>query len=71
VRLTISDEEQERRIANPDRTQHGKLVSLNLLRELRPMFRAAEQLMPEPLISVDTGSMSSERAAETIAEALG
>jgi hypothetical protein len=71
VRLTISDEEQERRIGNADRAQHGKLVSLGLLRQLRPMFKAAENAMPAPVISIDTGATSPDRAAEMIAEALG
>lgn len=70
VRLTISDEEQERRISNADRTQHGKLVSLDILRELRPMFRAAEAAMPEPHLSIDTETMAPERTAKTIADAM-
>lgn len=70
VRLTISDEEQERRISNADRAQHGKLVSVEALRELRAMFRAAEQAMPEPVVSVDTGAIPPESAAKMIAEAL-
>ena len=71
MRLTISDEEQDRRIANTDRAQHGKLVSLELLRELRPMFRAAEEAMPEPVVSIDTATMPPETAAKAIADALG
>jgi hypothetical protein len=70
VRLTISDEEQERRISNLDRAQYGKLVSLELLRELRPMFKAAEAAMPGPVIAIDTGAMSPESAAKLIADAL-
>lgn len=70
VRLTVSDEEQERRVANSDRAQHGKLVSLDLLRELRPMFKAAEHVMPAPLVSIDTGTTPPERAAEAIVKAL-
>ena len=71
VRLTVSDEEQERRLSNADRAQHGKLVSLELLRELCPMFRAATEAMPEPILSIDTSVTSPQRAAEAIVEALG
>ncbi len=71
VRLTISDAEQERRIANADRAQFGKLVSRDLLAELRPMFRAAEAAMPEPLISIDTERTNPESAAHMIADAIG
>ena len=70
VRLTISDEEQERRISNLDRSQYGKLVSRELLRELRPMFKAAEAAMPDPVVAVDTGAISPEGAAKLIADAL-
>lgn len=71
IRLTISDEEQERRLSNGDRTQYGKLVSLDVLRELRPMFKAAEAAMPEPLVSIDTTALAAESAAKKIADALG
>lgn len=71
VRLTISDAEQERRIANADRAQFGKLVSREVLAELRPMFRAAEAAMPAPLISIDTEHTRPEHAAKLIAEAMG
>ena len=67
IRLTISEEEQERRISNADRAQHGKLVSLDMLRELRPMFSAAEAAMPEPFVSIDTGGLAPEAAAKRIA----
>ena len=70
VRLTISDEEQERRISNADRAQHGKLVSLELLRELRPMLRAAEEAMPEPVVSIDTATMPPESSRKDDRDAL-
>lgn len=70
VRLTISDDEQERRISNGDRAQHGKLVSFDLLQELRPMFKAAEEAMPESLVSIDTSALAPESAAVAIAAAL-
>jgi hypothetical protein len=70
VRLTLSVEEQERRIADPTRRQHGKLTSLDMLRELQPMFDAANAEMPEPDLSIDTSIVSPEAAASTIADAL-
>lgn len=70
VRLTISDEEQERRIADPSRQAYGKLVSLSLLRELRPRFKAAEAAMPAPLVSIDTDATPPEEAARRIAAAI-
>ena len=71
VRLTISDDAQEQRISNADRAQCGKLVSLELLRELRPMFKIAEAAMPEPMLSVDTSALSPDAAADAIVAALG
>ena len=67
VKLTLSDEEQERRISNASRAAHGKLVSLDLLRELRPMFKAAEAAMPAPMLTLDTELVAPEAAAQTIA----
>jgi hypothetical protein len=71
VRLTLNIQEQERRIADPSRHQHGKLTSLDMLRELRSMFDAANAAMPEPDLSIDTGIVSPDMAASTIAAALG
>ena len=70
VRLTLSDEEQEKRISDPGRSHYGKLLSLELLRRLRPMFKAAEAAMPTPMITIDTGSMPPEAAARKIAAKL-
>jgi hypothetical protein len=70
VRFTVSDDEQERRIAGPSRARFEKLMSLDLLRELRPMFKAAEAAMPEPMLTIDTGSIGPEAAAKAIADAL-
>lgn len=70
VRLVISDDEQERRVADPSRRAFGKLVSLDLLRELRPMFKAAEAEMPQPFITIDTGAVPPEDAAQRIADAV-
>lgn len=70
VQLTLSDEEQERRIGDPSRAAHGKLISLELLRELRPMFKAADAAMPAPLVTVDTTALPPAEAARHIADAL-
>ncbi len=70
VRLAVSDNEQERRIVDPSRARYGKLASVELLRELRSSFKAAEAVMPEPMLSVDTGSVRPEEAARIIADAV-
>jgi chloramphenicol 3-O-phosphotransferase len=67
VRLIVSDEEQERRVSDPSRSRHGKLTSAAMLRQLRPVFHSAEARMPEPAITVDTGTVRPEEAALTIA----
>ncbi|MGD9981487.1 MAG: shikimate kinase [Hyphomonadaceae bacterium] len=70
VQLKVSDHEQERRIIDVGRASHGKLMSLDSLRELRPMFNACLAAMPAPLITVDTDATPAEEAALKIAEAL-
>lgn len=67
VQLSVSDHEQERRIADPSRASHGKLMSLTLLRELRPMFKTALAVMPEPVVTIDTDTVLPQDAAQTIA----
>ena len=71
VRLTVSEAEQERRLANPDRAAMGKLRSLELLHELRPALAACEAAMPEPVLTIDTGVVSAEVAAGRIAAKIG
>lgn len=71
ARLVISSEEQERRIANDSRKEFGKLVSLELLRELRASFLEAEAAMPAADVVIDTELDSPTVAAQKIAEALG
>lgn len=70
VRLTVSREEQERRIGAESRKAFGKLASLDLLRELREGFEACEAAMPEADLVIDTGAMGPDAAAQAIAEAL-
>jgi hypothetical protein len=63
VALTISAEEQERRIVDPSRAAFGKLRSLDLLRKLRGDFTACTDAMPSPVITIDITSTTAEDAA--------
>lgn len=71
ARLIISPEEQERRIANESRKEFRKLVSLDLLRELRSQFAASEAAMPAADVVIDTELDSPATAAQRIAVAFG
>ena len=71
VQLAVSIAEQERRIANPSRSEFAKLKSVELLRELRPLSRASHAAMPEPRLVVDTEMMGPAEAARHIVEQLG
>lgn len=68
--LTVSPDEQDRRIANADRGAFGKLRSTDLLRELRDQFAACMAAMPEPLLTIDTDSTTPADAADRIVAAL-
>lgn len=67
VALTVSREEQDRRIGNASRSEFGKLTSLDLLRELRESFEASEAAMPVAALSIDTGACRPAEAAARIA----
>lgn len=67
VRLTASAEVQDARIANADRAAFGKLRSLDLLRDLRGQFEAAEAAMPAARLTIDTGVTTPAEAARRIA----
>lgn len=71
VRLVISREEQERRIANNSRKEFRKLVSLDLLRELRSSFEQCEAEMPAADLVIDSELDDPETAARRIAAAFG
>jgi hypothetical protein len=71
VRLVLSEAEQERRIANASRREFRKLVSLDLLRELRAEFQESEAAMPPADLVVDTELDEPETAARRIASAFG
>lgn len=71
VRLVLSETEQDRRIGNDSRRQFRKLVSLDLLRELRPQFQACEAEMPAAHLVIDSEIDEPEMAARRIASAFG
>lgn len=71
VRLVLSEAEQEKRIANPSRAEFKKLVSRDLLRELRPEFLDAEAAMPPAALVLDTEQDDPETSARRIASAFG
>ena len=68
VRLTLSRNEQEKRIGNPDRAAFGKLRSLDLLRELRDQFTASEAAMPPADFTIDSGTTKPTAASRLIAD---
>jgi hypothetical protein len=70
IRLTVPADEQERRIVNPGRAEFGKLLSVDLLRDLRADFAACEAAMPAATLTIDTSAVQPRAAARMIAEAL-
>ena len=70
VQLTVPLVEQERRIANADRAEFGKLRSLGLLRELQEQFSTCEAAMPAAVLTIDTSTTVPETASRQIAERL-
>jgi hypothetical protein len=71
VRLLVSRETQDARIANDSRMAFRKLVSPEMLRERRPGFEAAEVAMPAADMVIDTELDEAIEAARNIAEAFG
>ena len=68
IALTVSAEEQARRIANASRAEFGKLRSPELLAELKASFSASMAAMPPADIIIDTDHTSpAEAAAEILA----
>ena len=68
VRLTVPADEQERRIDNESRAEFVKLRSLELLRQWRDDFPAAEAAMPPADLTIDTMLVQPAEAARLIAE---
>lgn len=67
IALTVSAEEQMRRINNASRAEFGKLRSPELLAELKHTFAASMAAMPPAALTLDTGTLSPEAAATRIA----
>jgi hypothetical protein len=61
VALTVSENEEERRLSEPGRAAFGKLRSVELLRELRESFLACAAVMPAADATIDTQSDKAER----------
>ena len=69
VRLTISAFEQEKRIGNDSRREFKKLMSLDLLRELRASFEKCEREMPAANLVIDTMEIAPDVTARRVAAA--
>lgn len=66
VALTISPDIEDERVANADRGAFGKLRSTALLRDIRPGCDTYMEAMPSPSLSLDTGQLSPDEAAQQI-----
>ncbi|RJG52742.1 shikimate kinase [Sphingobium terrigena] len=66
IALTVAADVQDDRIADPGRAAFGKLRSLDLLRAIRADCDRCMAAMPVPSLTLDTGLMSPEQAAERI-----
>jgi hypothetical protein len=67
VALTVSQDEQERRLVSEDRARHGKLRSVEVLRRRRA---AAPPERPTAELVIDTEALSPDEAAALIVERL-
>jgi cytidylate kinase len=70
VALTVSADEQERRLVASDRSAFGKLQSIELLRNLRNELAAREADMPISALTIDTDRLTPSLAAEAIVQAI-
>ncbi len=71
VRLTVSPNEQERRLGESSRKEFDKMRSVELLRKLRDGFQACEAKMPPATLTIDTTQVPPRDAALSIARELG
>jgi hypothetical protein len=69
IRLTLPVDEQERRVANADRSKFGKLHSVELLRQLRQQFIVCEAAMPPAAMWEKLSSVRPLRVKATSTEA--
>jgi hypothetical protein len=68
VRLTLSRDEQEKRIGNSDRAAFGKLRSLDLLRELQDQLTASQAAMAPSAFTIVTEATGPTAASRLIAD---
>jgi len=68
VRLTISEEEQERRIGNESRAEFGKLRSVEVLKEIRRRGGSEFPPLPDSGLTIDTEVTEPDEAARSIQE---
>ena len=61
--MTLSPEENARRLADPARIGGAKLIDVDLLANIR---RAATLFLPEGAVTIDVTDMSAEQAATEI-----
>lgn len=66
IAMTVSAEEQMRRIANSSREEFGKLRSPEILAEMKEAFSAAMAAMPNASIVIDTDQLAPAAAASEI-----
>lgn len=66
VRLTCPDREIERRVDQPSRAAHGKITSLDFLRQLRNEGAFDYPELPDSGLTLDTSRISPAEAAERI-----
>lgn len=69
VRLRVSDEEQDRRIGRPERSEFHKLTSVDILRGIRQHDPVLEQ--PPVDLEIDTERSTPAESAATIAAHFG
>lgn len=68
IALTVSAQEQMKRIANSSRAEFGKLRSPEILSEMKEAFTASMAAMPAADIVIDTDQLSpTDAAAEILA----
>jgi hypothetical protein len=71
VRLSVSRDEQERRLGEASRREFDKMRSVELLRRLRDDFAACEAKMPIAAVAIDTTQVNPQHAARMIVDAVG
>lgn len=69
VRLTVSVEDQERRVVSPERHAFHKLTSVEVLRRFRNSGAADYRPIPDSGLTIDTGEASPAQAAARIVQA--